>query len=100
MYFTKIQVFLVMIITSVLFPLSAIFGLSMIKTNYINLFVYFSICIAVYLFLYILYKCNSWEFTFQRLRILPFILVTLVIITGLYRRGFSIYFYKYDCWIE
>lgn len=100
MYFTKTQIFFVMIITSVLLPLSAIFGLALAKTDHINFFVYFSICIAVYLFLYILYKCNSWEFTFQKLRIIPFILVTLVIIIGLHRRGVSNNIYKYDCWIE
>lgn len=70
-----------MIITSVLLPLSVIFGLALIKTNHINLFVYLSICIVVYLLLYLIYKCNSWEYTFRKLRILPFILVTLVIIT-------------------
>ncbi len=97
---TKIQIFFVMIITSILLPLCVILGIALIKTNHIHLIVYLSLCMVAYLILYILYKSNPWEFTFQRLKLPPIILVTLVIITGLYRRGFSLSINQYDCWIE
>lgn len=100
MYFTKPQIFFVTIITNVLLPLSVVFGLALIKSNQINLFAYFSICIVAYLFFYLLYKFNPWEFTFTQLRFLPFICITLVIILGLHSRGASYVVHKYDYWIE
>ncbi len=100
MYYTKIQIFFVMIITSILLPLCVIWGIAWIKTNHINIFVYLSLCMGAYLILYLLFRVNPWEFTFQGLKVPPFILITLVIITGLYTRGINLTINQYDCWIE
>jgi hypothetical protein len=99
MFFTKPQVFMVILATSVLLPLCTILGLAMVDSSQLNLFVYISICVVAYMFLYFLYRCNAWEFTFLHLRVIPFIGITLVIIFALYKKGVNYSIHKYDLWI-
>lgn len=100
MYCTKKQIFFVMIFIGVLLPFGVVFGTATIDSKSINLFVYLTIAIAGYLFLYLLYQCNSWEFTFLELRTIPFVLVTFTIGIKLYKGGFSTSIHPHDWWIE
>jgi len=96
MFFTKKQVFFLVVFICVILPLGIISGVSMIENHNMNLFVYVSISAVAFMFLCFLYQCNSWEFTFEKLRVIYLVLFTFTVAVKLYIGGFRISLLGYD----
>ena len=98
MFFTKKQVFFLVVGICFLLPLGIITGIVIIENQNMNLFVYASVCVVGAMFLCFLYQCNSWEFTYEKLRVIYPVLFTCTVAVKLYIGDFRITFYAFD-WV-
>lgn len=94
MFFTRYQIFLISKLICACLPLGMILGIAMISNC--NVIVYILLCFAGFNFLFFLYKCASWEFTYERLRVAYLVILTFVVVKRLLSKGFSDSFTSFD----